>query len=293
MRGAFEKYYKSPELKPRTIEAYENMLRHWEDLTDDPTFDEMDNITLHGFKAGYLEYNSPASFNKERRHFMAIINRMGPAMRKNPDGMGIIDRFIYIKPIREPRKIPRVATDMQVDAIYKACDIATWPRFQFGAPEWWRALVVFLCNTGLRRNDFLKLRTSDVNLEDRYVLFDAEKTGKDQMLPLHSVVVKHFKRIWSDRDKVFPKSIGYDHLYRQWYKIQSAAGIKPDDHLTFHQMRSTCGTNLFKRSPGAAQEMLGHSSIETTRRSYASLTDHLKQIASTAEQPSAFTAALS
>lgn len=288
MRGAFEQYYWSPEMKPRTLEVYENMLRHWEDLTEDPTFAEMDSVTLHGFKTAYLEYNSAASFNKERRHFMAIINRMSPAVRKNPDGLGIVDRFIYIKPIPETRKIPRVASDEQVNAIYDACDIATWPRFEFGPTAWWRALVVFLYNTGVRRNDFLNLETTDVNLQEALIQFDAEKTGKDQMLPLHQSVVEHFEQIWSDRKYVFPKSKGYKLLYRQWYEIQSFAGIPADDHFTFHQLRSTCGTNLFKRSPGAAQEMLGHSSIETTRKAYAFLTDHLVEVAQTQEQPSAF-----
>lgn len=293
LREAFEKYYRTPSLTSRTVESYENTFRHWENLTDDPSFDEIDNITLHGFKAAYLEYNSPATFNKERRHLMAIINRMSPAVRGNPDGLGIIDRIIYIKPAKESKKIPRVATDEQLNAIYEACDLATWPTFAFGAVNWWRAVLVFLYNTGLRRNDFLELEVGEVSLSLNLIMFDAEKTGKDQKLPLHQSVVDHFGKIWSNRKHVFPKPKGYKQLYRQWYAIQTAAGIPEDEHLTFHQLRSTCGSNLFEKSPGAAQEMLGHSSIETTRRSYANLSRNLIKLAHEAHQPAAFTRAFS
>ena len=288
LRELFEKYYLSPDLKRRTVEAYCGTFKHWEKLTDNPPLSEIDNVTLHTFKNAYLEYNSPTTFNKERRHLLAILNRLSPPGRNNPEGLGLIDRFIYIRKLKEPEKIVRVATEKQLNAIYEACAEATWPDFEFGAASWWRSLVVFLYNTGLRRNDFLALTTKEVDLEKSLIEFSAEKTGKERRLPLHQSVVDHFASIWSSREFVFPKPHGLKTLYQQWYAIQKAAEIAQDDHLTFHQLRSTCGTHLFQRSPGAAQEMLGHSSMETTRKSYAFLTDHLVEMAQTTQQPQSF-----
>jgi len=288
LRQAFEAYYKSPSLKPRTIEAYEGTLSHWEELTDDPHIIEIDNVTLHMFRNAYLEYNKPATFNKERRHILAIMNKLGPKGRNNKKGLAILDDFIYIDPEKETEKLARVATDEELNAIYDACKYANWPSFEFGAPSWWRAVIVFLYNTGLRRNDFLNLETREVKLQKSVIEFDAEKTGKHRRLPLHHSVIEHFEAIWSEREFVFPKPAGLKTIYRQWYAIQNAAEIPEDRHLTFHQLRSTCGSNLFERSPGAAQEMLGHSSVETTRKSYANLTNHLTEMALTTRQPSAF-----
>lgn len=288
LRESFEEHYFETSMKKRTLEAYENMLSHWETLTDNPSVCQISNTTLHKFKNAFLEGYSPSTFNKLRRHILAIMNRLGPPIKGNPEGLQILDGFVYVRKAKENEKLPRVATDEELNSIYKASSEATWPQFEFGAPAWWRAVIVFLYNTGLRRNDFLSLETKEVKLSSGCIEFDAEKTGKDRRLPLHPSVIEHFQAIWSDRKLVFPKPHGLKQLYQQWYSIQAAAEISEENYLTFHQLRSTCGSNLFERSPGAAQEMLGHSSIETTRRSYANMSNNLVQMALTARQPEAF-----
>ncbi|QDT95522.1 tyrosine-type recombinase/integrase [Gimesia aquarii] len=288
LRKAFLEHYKSPDLKPRTLECYENMLGHWEALTDDPEVFDIENKTLQTFRNAFMEDHTPPTFNKLRRHILAIMNRLGPPGPRNREGLGILKEFVWIKPLKENEKIPRVANDQQLNAIYEACAVATWPNFEFGSAAWWRAVVVFLYNTGLRRNDFLDLTIKEVDLDKGMITFDAEKTGKQRRLPLHQSVIDHFQLIWSDRELVFPKPKGFKQLYGQFYKIQMAARIDGEDHFTFHQLRSTCGTNLFVRSPAAAQEMLGHSSVETTRRSYANVSNHLIEEALATPQPAAF-----
>jgi integrase len=290
LRTAFENHYKSPDLKQRTVEAYRNILDHWEKHTENPPVSQITNVTLAQFKNRFLEFNAPTTFNKARAHILAIMNRLGPPIKGNPAGLSLLDRFVYVGKAKEGDKIPRVASDDMISAIYQATDVAIWPKFEFGAPAWWRAVIVFLFNTGLRRNDFLSLKTSAVDLDNQILEFQAEKTGKTRRLPLHRSVCDHFRKIWSDRELVFPKSKGLKHLYRQWYLIQDAAKIPKSERLTFHQLRSTCGTNLYIRSPGAAQEMLGHSSMETTRKSYAFVTDHLVEVATETRQPPAFQA---
>lgn len=285
LRNAYLKYYDLSELKPRTVEAYSNALDHWELMTGDPDIHSISNITLLQFKAAFLRQYSPATFNKVRAHLLAILNRLGPKQKHNPAGLEILTDFVFVPRAKELEKPPRVASDAEIDAIYQAAANATWPKFEFGAGPWWQALIVFLFNTGLRRNDFLALRTKNVDLEQGWFEFRAEKTGKLRRLPLHSSAVEHFQRIWSDREFVFPKPAGKRSLYIHWHKIQAAAGIERSEHFTFHQLRSTCGSRLFSVSPGAAQEMLGHSSINTTRKSYANLTEHLRNVTIQTPQP--------
>jgi hypothetical protein len=89
------------------------------------------------------------------------------------------------------------------------------------------------------------------------------------------------------RDLIFGKQKSAEQRYRQWKEIQAHAGIS-EPHFDFHALRSTCGTDLFEQSPGAAQEMLGHSSIQTTRRYYVKLSRHLREAAATRKQPLPF-----
>lgn len=294
LRQAFFDYYHS-EIKERTVEAYLNAFDHWEHFTGDPDNPEefppdpdihqITNLTLSKFKSRFLRQYSPATFNKVRAHLLAVLNRLGPKQKHNPAGLEILPDFVFVPRAKELEKPPRVASDAEIDAIYQAAANATWPKFEFGPGAWWQALIVFLFNTGLRRNDFLALRTQDVDLENQCFEFRAEKTGKFRRLPLHASAVEHFRRIWSDREFVFPKPSGKRSLYQHWHKIQDAAGIETAKHFTFHQLRSTCGSRLFSVSPGAAQEMLGHSSINTTRKSYANLTEHLRDVTIQTPQP--------
>lgn len=288
LRMAFIHFYLSPELKVRTVEAYANAFKHWEALTENPPLERIDNSTLQQFKNRFLALHSAGTFNKVRRHLLALFNKLGPPMKGNPGGLGVLPVFLYVEKSRETEKLPRVAGPALLNAIYEACETATWPRFEFGPDTWWRALVVFLFNTGMRRNDFLRLKTTDVDLAGGRLQFQAEKTGKARILPLAPTVVDHFREIWSDRELVFPKPNGNKSLYLHWHKLQDAAGLERSEHITFHELRATCGSNLFERSPGAAQEMLGHSSIETTRRHYTNLSRQLRELAETAEQPAAF-----
>jgi integrase len=82
-------------------------------------------------------------------------------------------------------------------------------------------------------------------------------------------------------------------LYAAWHAIQEAAGINVDrsaeqgrkPYYGFHEIRKTCGTNLFGVSPAAAQQMLGHSSVETTQKSYANLNTLTEQALDQIPQP--------
>lgn len=288
LRQAFHAYYDQSELKPRTRDEYAKVFDHWEALTDDPDIQQINNLTLTKFKTAFLQKLSPSTFNKARAHIMAVLNRLAPKGKTNPGGLAIIPDFVYVPRAKEPEKLPRVATDAELGAIYQAAAEATWPRFEFGAGAWWQALLVFLFNTGLRRNDVFNLRMQDLDLDNHAFQFRAEKTGKLRVLPLHPTAVEHLQKIWSERELVFPKSKGVRILYQHWHSIQDAAGLPRAQHLTFHQLRSTCGSRLFQQSPGAAQEMLGHSSIDTTRRSYANLSEHLRELATQSSQPAAF-----
>lgn len=293
LRGVWQRFYLSPDLAARTREAYLDAIGKWELLTRDPTLAELADpiggkLIMRDFQANLQQVvKSAATCNKVLRHVRAILRRVGPAGPRNENAFEIIARVPYVKPAKEDRRPNRVATLDELSAIYGACDVATWPACPFAAADWWRCLLVLLYNVGPRRGDFLALKRSDVKLSCGLLLVQQHKKRHPQWKPINSALCAHIERIWQpERELLFPHSKSMKSLYRTWYAIQTAAGIVEPYWL--HQIRKTCGTQLYAQSPGAAQEMLGHSSPQITYDAYANLTAHLVEASNGLRQPAAF-----
>lgn len=309
LRLAYENYLRPDHTKPRTIEAYQTTVNHWEcaklsvavgelrAVEYNPDLSQIDNVTLLDFKRHLSGKLSPNSVRKYLRHLAVVLHRIGPPDYRNPGGLALIDRVPYVQQPKEVRKKPRVIEDHELTALYQAAESATWPRCEVSPPLWWQSLIVTLFNLGLRRLDFLSALQEEFDLERGFVLFDAEKTGKVSALPLHPVVVDHLAKIWEpERVLVWPwrfnqrtpESINKKKtsLYAQWHRLREAAGI--ERVITPHDLRRTCGSDLFSVSPAAAAECLQHASIVTTQRSYANCSRETRDLMLAKEQPAIF-----
>ncbi len=88
-------------------------------------------------------------------------------------------------------------------------------------------------------------------------------------------------REWHDHDLVFPNRAGkpmdHNNLYHREFKsLLKKAGLH-DQGYTFHTLRHTFATALFKRGehPKKVQALLGHSSIVQTMDTYSHLLDDI------------------
>jgi integrase len=87
---------------------------------------------------------------------------------------------------------------------------------------------------------------------------------------------------WRDHDLVFPNCVGnqtgHNNLYQRGYKpLLTRAGLA-DEGFTFHSLRHTFVTALFKRvlHPEKVQQaLLGHSSITQTMDAYSHLLNNI------------------
>lgn len=327
LRAAYAKYYRSKTDKPRTVEAYEGALDHWERLTADPDFRDIDEQTLFEFQQSLIDDAGPApdeqmlfgwesepaarrrrskrsrarapvlqptTANKILRHVMAILNRLGPKAHGNPEGRGLIATVPYVRPLPEEPRDPRTASEEEIGRIYRAAEDAEWPHpLATGVPtaDWWRALVVVLYNLGLRRNDFLSLQFAEIDFRGHSLRRKSEKTRKRKPKPLHSVVIDHLSRILPPPEKprlcVFGLPESQRQLYKTWYQIQESAGLS-EPYYTFHEIRKTCGTAYYEVNPAAAQSILEHSSIATTDKYYANCDPILQRAVDQLRQPAAF-----
>lgn len=315
LRTAFEQFHKSGTNSPRTVEDYRTAINHWERVTGNPPLSKVTNFAMRAFRESLLTEPPPsqkrplgkATVAKYLRSIQAILATVGPQCHGNPDGLGILQTIPCCAKPALPQSLPVVAEASEISAIYEACAGATWPRrvldessmkmLTLDPCHWWRTLLVYLYNIGSRRGEFLSLRWSQVDLTRKRLHVDPEKHGDRNYKSIPPILAEHLIPFFSPtREYVFAAPKGRKLLYQTWYAIQERAGIRvyraPDSRLRpyygFHELRKTCGTAWAALSESAAQHMLGHKSVNTTKRYYVNNRTVADSVAARFEQPAAF-----
>jgi integrase len=172
--------------------------------------------------------------------------------------------------VKEPRKLVRYVTPEHFAQIYESCHVATKPAgYPFSPEDWWQALLVFVYMTGWRIGEPLALRREDLDLDHGTAVTRAEdnKGGRDELVPLHPVVIDHLRRINCFEPVVFPWPHHERTLWLEFGKIQDAAGLPLESHYGFHDIRRSFATlNHEQLSADVLQRLMRHKSYSTTQR---------------------------
>src|SRR5215217_3534917 len=170
------------------------------------------------------------------------------------------------------------------------------------------SLYIVAVHTGLRQGELLGLKWTDIDLEasklsvrrslkvtEGGLAFGPPKNkASRRSVPLNQTVVAALRahRLrqneemlsapeWHDHDLVFPNRVGRptDHnnlYYREFKPLLKKAGLG-DQGFTFHSLRHTFATALFKRRqhPKIVQSLLGHASITQTMDTYSHLLEDI------------------
>jgi integrase/recombinase XerD len=136
-----------------------------------------------------------------------------------------------------------------------------------------RAIYELMYSTGLRIGEVLKLKTGDIDLDNRMVLIRRGKGGKDRMEPFNQVSKQFLELYLCSRNKkrdelLFKGVIGNltgSYMNERFKKAAEKAGVRRK-HLSIHSIRHTVATHLLENGADLryVQELLGHESIETT-----------------------------
>ena len=207
---------------------------------------------------------SPATVNRELRSLRAIVRKAHrwDWLAKLPE----------IEFLREPGKLPLYVPPEHFDLIYQHCDTARLPvGLPYPAGDWWRALLVTAYLTGWRIGALLSLRRSDVDLEagTAFSGWSDTKGKRDQLIPLHPVIVEHLRKLPSFSLLVFPWDGSRSLLREVFAEVQQAAGVKPDrkSHYGFHDVRrGFASMNSDRLTPDQLQTLMQHKSYITTQR---------------------------
>jgi len=149
-----------------------------------------------------------------------------------------------------------------------------------------RALILVLLRTGMRIGELLATRMSDVNLRERQILImEAQKTRVGRVAYLSEDACRALAEWVNLRDPAKERlfygqgrlSLGYTAVRMRFAQYLEEAGLAHKGY-SLHCLRHTCATELLNAGMRleCLQQLLGHRSIEMTRR-YARLTDNTRR----------------
>lgn len=155
------------------------------------------------------------------------------------------------------------------------------------------ALLSLFLGTGVRVSECVGMNISDVNLENNAFLV-TRKGGNQVVLYFPPEVAEALAEYMEEREKMETQPGHEDALFLSMQKrritqraVQNlvkkyaaiAAPLKP--RISPHKLRSTFATNLYNKTGDIylVADVLGHTSVDTTRKHYADMTDERRRMA--------------
>ncbi len=263
-----------------TLADHDVILRRWRLITTDPPLKDITVQILAGFRdvslnlRGQKPYKkaSPNSVRSKMRFIQYVLDRAGPVGPYRRDAVGILDHVPWVKPPQPRITQPRIVSPEHLEATYKVLCLAEKPHLPGIKPgAWWRALVVFVYFTGVRRGTLFKLRTNQIDRDAHVVNIPADsiKGNRPLSIPLVDVVLEHLRAIRTDRELIFPWPYNRNTFYEHFHRLQNEAGVPKKEQFGLHALRKTLATNLTEfGSVDVARFMLGHAAADVTERHY-------------------------
>jgi integrase/recombinase XerD len=149
-----------------------------------------------------------------------------------------------------------------------------------------RAMILVLLRTGMRIGELLATRMSEVNLrEKQIIIMEAQKTRVGRVAYLSADACAALGVWLNQRDPAKERlfygqgrqRLSYTAVRTRFTKYLEEAGLAHKGY-SLHGLRHTCATELLNAGMRleCLQQLLGHSSIDMTRR-YARLTDNTRR----------------
>ncbi len=181
------------------------------------------------------------------------------------------------RPKRDKRLPRRISKEDAEKLLYTAFNM-TWKYQHEGFRNY--AMIATLLNCGVRARELLKLEATDVDLPSREILIREGKGSKDRIVFINAklgrILRNYIKNLHDQRFNsrhffcsVRGNKLTYKNLWSMLRRVCCHAQVKASCHQLRHTFASTCIENGC--NPYELQQIMGHSSFETTER-YLSLT---------------------
>jgi integrase/recombinase XerD len=267
MEPRFEQFIRERQylanVTPATIEWYRNSLRWLH--SDSPSQAELTDAVLR-MREKRLR---PTGCNS----VIQALNTYAHWVHAGPDSKcGSGCRHPKLAHLKTPQLVLPTFTEQQVRLL-----VAWKPKGQYQRRL--HLLVLFLLDTGCRISEALTLRVSEIDLENLLVTLDG-KGRKQRIVPFSFELRKALFRYCKESNRT-PESLlfanrtqtklGRRNVLRDGKLLCRKLGFVPPAR-TLHAFRHTFAVNYLRRGGSVfhLQKVLGHSTLEMTRR-YANL----------------------
>lgn len=153
----------------------------------------------------------------------------------------------------------------------------------------WRtwAIVNWVLATGNRASTIISIRIGDIDNNRKEIVLPHTKNKKAQVIPLSSsleIVIKEYKRIWrkgADNSAYLFPNIGEEQLTTSALRKSFDKYCKSRDvsHANIHGLRHSFAKGWVQNNGNmfVLQKVLGHSSLEMTRRYVKLFSEDMKE----------------
>ncbi len=274
----FEKRY-----SPHTILSYENDLEQFRDYLatefDSPELKTITHFHIRGWLAGLKDNNqTPRSLNRKISSLSAFFKqqvRLGQ-LEKNP--------VRQLHALRVPERLPVFLKEKETQNLLE--EVQFDEGFK-GATD--RLICELLYSTGMRRNELLELKESDIEWGLRQIRV-LGKGNKERLIPVNAVLMDSIRDYIQEKQKL--PTFDSHHLLVLESGMQLYAGyiyrvvtrylgsITTQKKKSPHVLRHTFATHLLNNGANiqAIKDLMGHSSLAATQVYTHNNIDRLKEI---------------
>jgi integrase/recombinase XerD len=280
---AFEEYLIEKEarnLSAATIKSYRDTMSLWfrfNKFDDETTTDEIKQT--HIFKwINTMRLNGvkPSSINHYLRDVRAFCYWCMDADRK------YIEPAFKIKMVEGQEEQLKLFSDDELEALLEK------PRKNDGFTEWrtW-AIVNWVLGTGNRAATIVDVKITDINYARKEIVLGHTKNKKAQIIPLSSsleVVLKEYIRMWrkdAELDAYLFCNIGEEQLTTNAlrHSFSRYCENRGVEKTNIHGLRHNFAKGWVQNNGNmfALQKILGHSSLDMTRKYVRLFSEDIKE----------------
>lgn len=259
---SLEKTYRK--LSPRTMEMYQNSLRHLSEFFGRLKLTDIRDHHLEDYKDSRLEAGiSGAAFNRERSTLRRMFSLSGIAWH--------FRKTVFTAEPETART--RFLDENEKGKLMDACK----------KRELLFTAILVMLDTGLRKSSAFNLQWRDVNFKENLITKKG-KGGKIHRIPMttrlrdHLIKYRSSQKVLSMWILPSPVNIGkpITDIRKSFASACKEAGVSD---VTFHDLRRTFASHflMVTKDLSLTQDMLGHADISTTRKAYGHLSDEHKR----------------
>jgi integrase/recombinase XerD len=175
---------------------------------------------------------------------------------------------------RTPKRLPRsILTGPEAKKVIHAPNTKTATGYRD------RTIIEVFYSTGIRRNELINLELSDVDYHEGFVRINSGKGNKDRVVPIGKIACRYIENYVKGVRPMLVKDPTDNHLFltingtkisenRVWQLVKTySKKTKIKKNITTHTFRHTCATLMLKNKANIRhiQELLGHSSLDSTQ----------------------------